>query len=59
MGKIAQVWWAQVTRFLLQEVTHNILRDVRRAAIQSPRGKRDNKQEVVRNEDKIDTSTIN
>lgn len=59
MGKIAQVRWAQVTRFLLKEVTHNILRNVRRAAIQSPRGKRDNKQEVVRNKEKIDTATSN
>lgn len=36
MGKIVQMWGSQVTGLLLQEVTHNILRDVCRAAIHRP-----------------------
>lgn len=39
MGKIAQVRWGQVTRLLLQEVLHNILGDVCRAAAHRPAGR--------------------
>lgn len=39
MGKIAQMWWDQVTCLLLKEVTHNILVDVCRAAIHRPGGR--------------------
>lgn len=36
MGEIAQMWGRQVTSLLLQEVMHNILTDVCRAAIHCP-----------------------
>ena len=39
MGKIAQVWWDQVTRLLLEEVSHNILVVACRAATDRPEGR--------------------
>lgn len=45
MGNISQVWWGQVTRLLLQEVTHNILWVLCRAAIQCSGGKKGMRRE--------------
>ncbi len=55
------MWWGQVIGLLLQEITHNILADVCRAAIHRSGGNvrerrkgDDKREEVVRKEDTID-----
>lgn len=70
VGKIAQMWWSQMTRLLLQEVSHDILADVYGAAIHRSAGGmktgvekekwRDNKKRggTVTKEDKTNREVI-